>query len=121
MTTPPLLIRVSGPPPSWRRWLLSALYNFDRHTIYDWAGLMAGHLRRPDGVTAMQTARYTVDILLLVDDLRLATANLSARGHLAARPQLVDADRSLKNALDRLSEARNQLLKAAGAEHVTYD
>ena len=54
MTTPPFLVRVSGPPPSWRRWLLSALYNFDRHTIYDWAGLMAGHLRRPDGVTAMR-------------------------------------------------------------------
>jgi hypothetical protein len=101
--------------------VLNALHNFDRRTIDDWAALMNSHLHRSGGATPMQTARYTVDALLYVDRLRSATAILAAHGNPAARHQLADAALDLKSALDGLCEARDQLLKAAGAERVTYD
>jgi|SRR6516225_10165359 hypothetical protein len=108
-------------PPTWQRWLLNALHGFDRRIIDDWAGLMNNHLQRLGGATPMQTARYTVDALLYVDRLRSATAVLASHGNPAARHQLADAALDLKSALDGLCEARDQLLKAAGAERVTYD
>lgn len=97
------------------------MYNFDRYLIDDWRGLMRDHLQRPGGATAMQTARYTVDVLSHVWTLTSATATLASRGHPAARSQLADAALDLKNALDGLHKARDALLKAAGAERVTYD
>lgn len=96
------------------------MYNFDRYTIDDWRGLMRDHLQLPGGATAMQTARYTVDVLRHVRALTSATASLAAHGDPAGRSQLADAALDLKSALDRLYEARDQLLKAAGAERITY-
>jgi len=122
MTTPPLSLRSkSGRPPAWQRWLLNALHNFDRRTLDDWTALMRSHLERSGGATPMQTARYTVDALRFVESLRLATAILAAHGNPAARYQLADAALDLRSALYRLHEARDQLLKAAGAERVTHD
>jgi hypothetical protein len=101
--------------------VLKALHNFDIRTIDDWTTLMRSHLHRPGGGTPMQTARYTVDALRYVERLRSATAILAAQGNPAARYQLADAALDLKSALDGLHEARDQLLKAAGAERITYD
>jgi hypothetical protein len=108
-------------PPAWQRWLLNALHGYDMHTIDDWTAMMTVHLERSGGVTPMQTARYTVDALLYVERLRRATGILAAQGNPAARYQLADAALDLRSALDMLHEARDQLLKAAGAERVTYD
>jgi hypothetical protein len=120
MVTPPALLRTSsGRPPAWQRWVLNAMYNFDRYLIDDWRGLMRDHLQRPGGATAMQTARYTVDVLRHVRTLTSATACLASHGDRAAHSQLADAALDLKSALDRLHEARDELLKAAGAERVT--
>jgi len=120
MVNPPALVGTPARrPPAWQRWLLNAMYNFDRYTIDDWLGLMRDHLQRPGGATPMQTARYTVDVLRHVSRLTSATASLASHGDRAARSQLADAALDLKSALDRLHEARDQLLKAAGAERVT--
>jgi hypothetical protein len=108
-------------PPAWQRWVLKALHNFDISTIDDWTALMRSNLNRPGGATPLQTARYTVDALHYVERLRSATAILAAQGNPAARYQLADAALDLKSALDGLYEARDQLLKAVGAERVTYD
>lgn len=67
----------------------------------------------------MQTARHTVDALHYVERLRHTTAILAAQGNPAARYQLADAALDLRSALDRLHEARDELLKAAGADRVT--
>lgn len=69
----------------------------------------------------MQTARYIVDLLSHVEALRLATAILAAQGNPAGRYQLADATLDLRSTFQCLCEARNQLLKAARAERVTYD
>lgn len=120
MVTPPALLRTSsGRPSSWHRWVLNALYNFDRYTIDDWLGLMRQNLLRPESVTPMQTARYTVDVLSHVRTLTSATASLASHGDRAARSQLADAAVDLKSALDHLCGARDELLKAAGAERIT--
>jgi hypothetical protein len=120
MITPPFLLRSISPrPPAWRRWVLSALYNFDRYTIEDWASLMTDHLRRPGGATPMQTACYTVDALRHVNARRSTVKFLSTYGDPAARSALTDAALDLKNALDKLYDARDGLLKAIGAECVT--
>ncbi|BBY13543.1 hypothetical protein ACDT10_24140 [Mycobacterium intracellulare] len=120
MVTPPVLLRTSSQrPPAWQRWVLNAMYNFDRYTIDDWLGLMRDHLQRTEGATAMRTARYTIDVMRHVRALTSATASLASHGDPAARSELADAALDLKSALDRLHEARDQLLKAAGAERVT--
>ncbi|WP_225933541.1 hypothetical protein [Mycolicibacterium pallens] len=108
-------------PPAWQRWVLNALHNFDLHTIDDWTAVMTAHLERSGGATPMQTARYTVDTLRYAQSLRRATAILAAQGNPAARYQLADAALDLRSALDRLHEARDELLKAAGSDRVTYD
>lgn len=107
--------------PAWQRWLLNALHGFDRRIIGDWAALMSNHLQRSGGATPMQTARYTIDALLYVNRLCLATAILATHGDPAARHQLADAALDLKSALDSLCEGRDRLLKAAGSNRVTYD
>ena len=57
MVTPPFLLRSASPrPPAWHRWVLNALYNFERYTIADWVDLIGDHLQRPGGATPMQTA-----------------------------------------------------------------
>ncbi len=101
--------------------MLNALHGFDRRIIDDWRALMSNHLQRSGGATPMRTAQYTVDALLYVDRLRSATALLASHGNPAGRHQLADAALDLKSAIDSLCEARDQLLKAAGAERVTYD
>lgn len=122
MVTPPALVRTpSHRPSSWKRWVLNALYYYDRHTIDDWLGLMRHQLLWPEGATAMQTARYTVDTLRHVGALKAATASLASHGHPAARSQLSEATSDLKSALDRLCDARDALLKAAGSDRVTDD
>jgi hypothetical protein len=120
-TSPPQFDSPARRPPAWQRWVLNALHNFDRRTIDDWAALMRNHLERSGGATPMETARYSVDLLLYVQRLRSANAILAAQGNPAARYQLADAALELKSALDSLYEARDLLLKAAGAERVTYD
>lgn len=105
-------------PPAWQRWVLNALHGFDMRTIDDWTAMMTGHLERSGGATPMQTARHTVDALLYVERLRRATAILAAQGNPAARYQLADAALDLRSALDRLYEARDELLRAAGADRV---
>jgi N-acetylglucosamine kinase-like BadF-type ATPase len=99
--------------------VLNALYNFDRHTIGDWMCLMSDHLQRPDGAKAMRTARYTVDIIGHVETLRSATARLAAHGDPVARSLLADAALDLKDAVDRLYDARDALLKSIGADSVS--
>jgi hypothetical protein len=119
VTLPFLPCSVSRRPPAWHRWVLSALYNFDRYTIEDWASLMTDHLRRPGGATPMQTARYTVDALRHVSALRSTVKILSKYGDPAARSPLTDAAIDLNHALEKLCEARDELLNAVGAERVT--
>lgn len=120
MVTPPFLLRSISPrPPAWHRWVLNVLYNFDLYTIDDWVGLMGDHLRRPGGATPMQTARYTVDALRHITALRSAIRILSKYGDPAAQSPLADAAIDLKHALEKLCEARDELLKAVGANHVT--
>jgi hypothetical protein len=106
-------------PPARQRWVLKALHNFDIRTIDDWTALMGSHLQQSGGATPMQTARYTVDALRYVERLRSATAILAAQGNPAACYRLADAALDLKSAVDGLYDARDQLLKAAGAERVT--
>lgn len=108
-------------PPAWQGWALNALHNFDVRTIDDWTALMSIHLERSGGATPMQTARYTVDALRYVERLRFTTAILATQGNPAARYQLADAALDLRSALDGLYDARDQLLKAAGAERVSRD
>ncbi len=118
MVTPPLpLITPGGPAPRWQRWLLNALYNFDRRTIGDWVGLMTDHLQRR--AAPMATARYTVQLIGYAYDARSAAQRLAAHGRPAGRELLADAALDFKAALDNLSAARDALLKAAGAERVT--
>ena len=101
MVTPPFLLRSISPrPPAWRRWVINALYNFDRYTIDDWVGLMGDHLRRPAGTTPMQTARYTVDALRHITALRSAVRILSKYGDPAGRSPLADAAIDLQHALE---------------------
>lgn len=120
-TSPPQFHSRARRLPAWRRWIINALYNFDRRTIDDWAAHMRDHFDRVGGATPMQTARHTVDLLRYVEGLRLATGILAAQGKPAGRYQLADAALDLRSAFQGLCEARNQLLKAAGAERVTYD
>jgi len=120
-TSPPQFHSPARRPPAWQRWVLNALHNFDRYTIDDWAALMKSHLERSGGATPMQTARYTVDALHYAQSLRRATGILAAQGNPAARYQLADAALDLRSALDRLYEARDELLKAAGSDRVTDD
>jgi hypothetical protein len=117
--SPPQFHSPARRPPAWQRWVLNALHNFDLYTIDDWAALMKSHLERSGGATPMQTARHTVDALHYVERLRRTTAILAAQGNPAARYQLADAALDLRSALDRLHEARDELLKAAGADRVT--
>jgi hypothetical protein len=80
MVTPPLPLRGTRRAPRWQRWVLNALYYFDRDTIADWLGLMASHLERPNGATPMATARYTVQLIGYAEDARSAAQTLAARG-----------------------------------------
>ncbi|MDP7731939.1 hypothetical protein [Mycobacterium sp. TY813] len=102
-----------------KNWVLNALYSGDRRTVNDWLGLMNSHLHSLDGATAMTTARYTVQLLGYVEDLRAAAQVLAAHGHPAGRAVLADAALDLTAALDRLYPARDALLRAAGADRVT--
>jgi hypothetical protein len=121
MVTPPFLLRSISPrPPDWHRWVLNLLYNFDLYTIDDWVGLMGDHLQRPGGATAMQTARYTVDALGHITALISAIRTLSTYGDPAAQSSLTDAAIDLEDALEKLCEARDELLKSVGAERITW-
>lgn len=120
MVTPPLPLRTPGGRPlRWQRWVLNALYYFDRQTIGDWVGLMANNLQRPGGASPMATARYVVQLIGYAEDARSAARMLAANGHPAGRASLADAALDVKAALDNLYLARDALLKAAGAEQVT--
>jgi hypothetical protein len=120
MVTPPLPFRFPGHrSPRWQRWVLNALYYFDRRSIEDWLGLMASHLQRPDGATPMATARYTVQLIGYAEAIRSAAQTLAAHGHPAGRALLADAALDMKAAQDRLYPARDALLAAAGTDHVT--
>lgn len=101
-----------------KRWILDGLYYFDRRVIADWRGLMIDELERSRAVKPMTTARFTVQLLSYTADLRSAAECLAVKGHPAGRQQLVDAALDLRNALDRLQEARDALLGAAGADRV---
>jgi hypothetical protein len=119
MVTPPSPLRSPlRRPPAWQRWVLNAMYSFDRYAIDDWVALMTDHLQRPDGATAMRTARYAVDVIGHVEALRRATATLASHGNPVARSLLADAALELKGALDPLYNARDELLKSAGADRV---
>lgn len=117
--SPPQFRSSARRPPAWQRWVLNALHGFDMRTIDDWTAMMTVHLERSGGATPMQTARSTVDALHYVERLRRATGILAAQGNPAARYQLADAALDLRSALDRLHEARDELLKTAGADRVT--
>lgn len=101
-----------------KRWILDGLYYFDRRAIADWRGSMVDELERFHAAKPMTTARFTVQLLTYTADLRAAAESLAVRGHPAGRQQLVDAALDLRNALDRLQEARDALLIAAGADRV---
>lgn len=102
----------------WKRWTLDALYYFDRRAIADWRGLMVEQLERLRGAEPMATARFTVQLLSFTADLRSAAESLAVKGHPAGRQQLADAALDIRNALNRLHEARDALLEAAGADRV---
>lgn len=120
MVTPPLPFRSSARrPPRWQGWILNALYNFDRATIEDWQGLMASHLQSPGGATPMATARYTLQLMGYAEAVRTAAQTLAAHGHPAGRALLADVALDFKAAEDLLYPARDALLAAAGADHVT--
>ncbi len=112
---------ILNPPPAIQRWMLNVFCNFGRNATYNWVGLIRDHIQRPGGATAMKTAQHTVDVMLYLGPLRSATATLASHGDPTGRSQLADAAVDLASALNRLCEARDQLLKAAGAERVTYD
>ncbi|UGT92062.1 hypothetical protein LTS72_00975 [Mycobacterium ostraviense] len=80
---------------------------------------MTDHLQRPGGATALRTARHTADVIGHVEALKSAAARLAAHGDPAAHSLFADATLDLKCALDRLYRARDELLKAAGADSVT--
>lgn len=101
-----------------KRWILDALYYFDRRAIADWRGLMVDELERPRGAKPMTTARFTVQLLSYTADLRSAAESLAVKGHPVGRQQLADAALDLRNALNRLQDARDALLEAAGADRV---
>lgn len=101
--------------------MLNVFCNFGRNATYDWVGLMRDHIQRLGGATAMRTAQHTVDVMLHLRPLRSATASLASHGDPAGRSELADATLDLTSALNRLCEARDQLLKAAGADRVTDD
>ncbi|MBN7384438.1 hypothetical protein IUT00_24700 [Mycobacteroides abscessus subsp. massiliense] len=105
--------------PRWKKWVLDALFNFDRRTLDDWASMMSSHVQSPGGPTPMATARYTVQLMAYAETLRLATQILASHGHPAARSQLADAALDFRSAEHLLSPARDVLLRAAGADRVT--
>lgn len=107
--------------PRWKKWVLDALFYFDRQTLDDWASMMSAHVQRPGGPTAMDTARYTVQLMNYAETLRLATQILASHGHPAARRQLADAALDFRSGEHLLSPARDALLVAAGADRVTDD
>lgn len=120
MVTPPFPLRFSTHRPTrWQRWVLNALYYFDRHTLNDWVGLMGSLLQSRDGATPMATARYTVELIGYVDDLRSAAQSLAAHGHPAGRALLADVALDFTAALDKLYPARDELLRAAGTDRVS--
>ena len=80
-------------------------------------GLMDHHVQRR--ATPMATAQYTVQLIHYVYDVRSAAQRLAAHGHPAGRALLADAALNLNAALDNLYDARDALLKAAGADRVT--
>jgi hypothetical protein len=53
-------------------------------------------------------------------DLRSAARALATHGHPASRALLADVALDINSALESLYAARNALLKAAGAQQVTY-
>jgi hypothetical protein len=109
-----------GRPSRWRRWVIDALFYFDRSTIGDWVSLMISDLERPNGATPMATARHTVQLMDYTTDLRSAARSLATRGHPASRALLADAALDINSALESLYAARNALLKVTGAQQVTY-
>lgn len=122
MVTSPLPDRSKSDVPTARqRWVLNVLCNLGRTATYNWVGLMRDHIQRPGGATPMKTAQHTVDVMLHLGPLRSAIADLASHGDPAGRSRLADAALDLTSALNRLCEARDGLLKSAGAECVTYD
>ncbi|MDB2191097.1 hypothetical protein P5V93_22770 [Mycobacteroides abscessus subsp. abscessus] len=120
--TPPLQpSSQSQRPPIVHRWWRSMLYKSIGQGIDEWRTFMSEHFELYGGATTMQTARYTVDLLQLVSSLTSAATRLAAHGNPAARTPLADAALALRSALDRLCDARDELLKAAGATRVQYD
>jgi hypothetical protein len=121
MAIPPPALNASEARPSrWRRWIIDALFYFDRETIADWVSLMNSDLERPNGATPMATARHTVQLMGYTTDLRSAARTLAAHGHPASRALLADAALDINSALEGLYAARNALLKVTGAQQVTY-
>lgn len=88
------------------------LYKSIGQGIDEWRTFMSEHFELYGGATTMQTARYTVDLLQLVSSLTSAATRLAAHGNPAARTPLADAALDLRSALDRLCDARDELLKA---------
>jgi hypothetical protein len=121
MASPPLPPNASDSRPSrWRRWVIDALFYFDRESIADWASLMISDLERPNCASPMATARHTVQLMHYTADLRSAARTLAAHGHPAGRALLADAALDINSALEGLYAARDALLKVAGAQQVTY-
>lgn len=97
------------------------LYQSIGQGIDEWRTFMSEHFELYGGGATMQTARYTVDLLQLVSSLTSAATRLAAHGNPAARTPLADAALDLRSALDRLCDARDELLRAAGAARVQDD
>jgi hypothetical protein len=108
-----------GRPSRWRRWVIDALFYFDRSTIGDWVSLVVSDLERPNGASPVATARHTVQLMGYTADIRSAARTLAAHGHPASRALLVDAALDLNSALESLCSARDSLLKVAGAQRIT--
>lgn len=118
MSTPPVVLR-STKSTRLQRWIINALYGFDRSEINDWLALTAGQLERPGGANPMLTAGYVCQLLGYADDLRSAAQLLAVRGNPSGRSDLADAAIAINDAVESLYRARDALLTAAGSDRIT--
>lgn len=117
MSTPPMVLR-STKSSRLQRWIIKALYGFDRSEINDWLALMSGQLERPGGASPMLTAGYVCQLLGYADDLRSAAQLLAVKGNPSGRSNLADAALEINDAVESLCRARDGLLAAAGADRI---
>lgn len=115
MTIPPALLR-SSVTSRFRRWIVDAIFNFDRREISDWLAVVDTDLAHSGGASPMMTARYVCQLIRYADDLRIAAQRLAIHGYPSGRLDLADAALDIRSAVESLHQARDALLLAAGTD-----